>query len=49
MLQLTFNRGLTLTGFRTTRPWKIELDNSKFVFRNLLAKQNVKNIVYFAV
>ena len=21
MLQLTFNPGLTLTGFRTTRPW----------------------------
>ena len=23
MLQLTFNPGLTLTGFRTTRPWLI--------------------------
>ena len=22
MLQLTFNPGLTLTGFRTTRPWR---------------------------
>ena len=22
MLQLTFNPGLTLTGFRTTQPWK---------------------------
>ena len=21
MFQLAFNRGLTLTGFRTTRPW----------------------------
>ena len=23
MLQLTFNSGLTLTGFRTTRPWTL--------------------------
>ena len=23
MLQLTFNPGLTLTGFRTTRPWSV--------------------------
>ena len=25
MLQLTFNPGLTLTGFRTTRPWCYKL------------------------
>ena len=25
---------------------KIGMDNGKFVFRNLLAKRNVKNIVY---
>ena len=25
MLQLTFNRGLTLTGFRTTRPCSLNL------------------------
>ena len=26
MLQLTFNPGLTLTGFRTTRPWVLVLE-----------------------
>ena len=25
MLQLTFNPGLTLTGFRTTRPWTLTI------------------------
>ena len=25
MLQLTFNPGLTLTGFQTTRPWRLQL------------------------
>ena len=25
MLKLTFNPGLTLTGFRTTRPWSMSL------------------------
>ena len=29
--------------------WKIEMDNGKSVFRNLLAKWKKKNTVYFAV
>ena len=28
MLRLTFNPGLTLTGFRTTRPWRPDPDET---------------------
>ena len=30
MLQLTFNHGLTLTGFRTTQPWRADSNISCF-------------------
>ena len=33
----------------TTLQKIIEMGNDKFVFRNLLAKRNVKNILHFAV
>ena len=31
MLQLTFNPGLTLTGFRTTRPWELSSRKAHFI------------------
>ena len=41
MLQLTLNPGLTLTGFRTTRPRWLELDLTYEVFDESFERQEV--------
>ena len=40
MLQLTFNPGLTLTGFRTTRPRGIVFLFTKRILRKIMHKSN---------
>ena len=42
MLQLTFNPGLTLTGFRTTQPWCPRLLIQEFISAEMAVGINVE-------
>ena len=50
MLRLTFNPGLALTGFRTTRPGKVVLilrrkkDGDWYIYPKFLAHENFNNV-----